>query len=122
MENVHIPDSDTHANEVEVELDMFRALVLDGVGGEVHGADVVKVDMCAPRQRTVELLEQLTKPHRLSDVIGHSPNPKSTSSALKRETTGYRFEDQETRLPPGNTAKPKVDRRVSRQPAQSTSV
>jgi hypothetical protein len=29
------------ANEVKIDLDMLRALVLDGVGGEVDGADVV---------------------------------------------------------------------------------
>jgi hypothetical protein len=36
---------------------MLRALVLDGVGGEVHGSDVVTVDKCAPRQRNVQLLK-----------------------------------------------------------------
>jgi hypothetical protein len=29
------------ADEVEVDFDMLRALVLDGVSGEVDGADVV---------------------------------------------------------------------------------
>jgi hypothetical protein len=48
MKNPHIPDADTVANEVEVELDMLRALMLDGVGGEVHGADVVTIDKGAP--------------------------------------------------------------------------
>jgi hypothetical protein len=41
----------------EVDLDMFRALVLNGVGGEVDGADVVTVDECALHQRSVELLK-----------------------------------------------------------------
>jgi hypothetical protein len=36
---------------------MFRALVLNGVGGEVDGADVVTVDECALHQRSVELLK-----------------------------------------------------------------
>jgi hypothetical protein len=31
-------------NKVEVDLDMLRALVLNGVGGEVDGADVVTID------------------------------------------------------------------------------
>jgi hypothetical protein len=34
-------------NEVEVELDMLRRLVLNGVGGEVDCADVVTVDESA---------------------------------------------------------------------------
>ena len=38
------------------ECNMFGVLMLDGVGGEVHGADVVTIDKGAPRQRTVQLL------------------------------------------------------------------
>lgn len=71
MKNPHISECNPLANKVEVELDMLRALMLDEVGGEVHGADVVTIDKGAPRQRTVQLLEQLTKPRRLSDAIGH---------------------------------------------------
>ena len=41
MKHTHISDGNPLANEVEVELDMLRALVLDGVGGEVHGTGVV---------------------------------------------------------------------------------
>jgi hypothetical protein len=36
---------------------MLRALVLDGVGGEVHNIDIVAVDKSSPCQRTVELLK-----------------------------------------------------------------
>jgi hypothetical protein len=94
---------------------MLRVLMLDGVGGEVYGADVVTIDKGAPRQRTMRLLKQLMKPRRLSDVVSHN-------SALERETTGGRFKDHEMRLSPSNTTKPDVDRRVSGQPAQSTLV
>jgi hypothetical protein len=45
------------ADEVEVDFDMLRALVLDGVGGEVDGADVVAENQGARGQRTVELVE-----------------------------------------------------------------
>jgi hypothetical protein len=44
-------------HKVEVDLDMLRALVLNGVGGEVDGADVVAVDEGALRQQSVELLK-----------------------------------------------------------------
>jgi hypothetical protein len=71
MKNTHIPDGDTLADEVEVELDMHRALMLDGVGREVHGADVITVDEGAPHPRTVKLLELLTKPRRLGDAVSH---------------------------------------------------
>jgi hypothetical protein len=53
MKNPHISDGNPLANEVEVELDMLRALMLDGVGGEVHGADDVTTDKGAPHQRTM---------------------------------------------------------------------
>jgi hypothetical protein len=57
MKNTHISDGYTLADEVEVEIIMLRALVLDVVGGEVHGTDVVTVDKCAPRQWTMQLLK-----------------------------------------------------------------
>jgi hypothetical protein len=53
MKNLHFSDGNLFASEVEVELDMFRLLMLDRVGGEVHGADVVTIDKGAPCQRTV---------------------------------------------------------------------
>jgi hypothetical protein len=39
-----ITDGNTFPNEVEVDLDMLRTLMLNGVGGEVDDADVVAVD------------------------------------------------------------------------------
>jgi hypothetical protein len=62
MKNSHISNGDTLTGEVDADLDMLRVMVLDGVGGEVHGADVVAIDKSAPRQRTVELLRQVTEP------------------------------------------------------------
>eukprot|EP00267_Zea_mays_P051727 XP_020404716.1 uncharacterized protein LOC109944384 [Zea mays] len=72
MKNSHISNGDTLADEVEVKLDMFRALVLDGVGGEVHDVDVVAIDKSALCQHTVELLKQLTKPRRLGYAVSHN--------------------------------------------------
>jgi hypothetical protein len=57
---------------VDVELDMLRALMVDGVGGEVHATNVVTIDKCAPHQWTMQLLKQLTKPCHLGDAIGHN--------------------------------------------------
>jgi hypothetical protein len=45
-------------------------LMLNGVGEEVHDADVVIVDESAPRRRTLELMEQLAQPGSLSHVVG----------------------------------------------------
>jgi hypothetical protein len=44
-------------NKAEADLDMLHALVLNGVGGEVDGVDVVAVDEGALRQQSVELLK-----------------------------------------------------------------
>jgi hypothetical protein len=44
MQDVDITDGNVLPNEVEVDLDMLRTLVLNGVGGEVDGADVVTID------------------------------------------------------------------------------
>jgi hypothetical protein len=54
---VGITNDHAFPHKAEVELDMLRALVLNGVGGEVDGADVVTVDEGALRQRSVELLK-----------------------------------------------------------------
>ena len=62
MEYPDIADCDPVAHEVQVDLHMFRPLMLNGVGGEVHGADVVAVDECALGERSVELDAKDTSP------------------------------------------------------------
>jgi hypothetical protein len=57
VQNTDITDGHAFPHKVEVDLDMLHALVLNGVGGEVDGADVVTVDECALCQRSVELLK-----------------------------------------------------------------
>ena len=44
MEYPNNADGDPVVHEVYVDIHMLRPLVLDGVGGEIHGADVVAVD------------------------------------------------------------------------------
>jgi hypothetical protein len=64
---------DDHAfpHKVEVNLDMLHALVLNGIGGEVDGTDIVVVNKGALRQRSMELLKQLPQPAGLHHAIGH---------------------------------------------------
>jgi hypothetical protein len=57
MQDADITDGHTFSHKVEVDLDMFRALVLNGVGGEVDDADVVIVDEGALRQWSMELMK-----------------------------------------------------------------
>ena len=60
MEDPNIVDSDPVANEVQVGLHMLRPLMLNGVGGEIHDADVVAVDERAFGERAVELRQKLS--------------------------------------------------------------
>jgi hypothetical protein len=71
MKNANNFTGDPFADEVKIDLDMFRALVLDGVGGEVDDADVATENQGAHGQQTVELLEQLMEPGHLNHVVGH---------------------------------------------------
>jgi len=44
MEYPNIADGDSVAHEVQVDLHVLRPLILNGVGGDIHGADVIAVD------------------------------------------------------------------------------
>jgi hypothetical protein len=56
VQDTDITDGHAFPHKVEVDLDMLHALVLNGVGGEVDGADIVTVDDGAICQQSVELL------------------------------------------------------------------
>ena len=60
MENPNIADGDPVAHEVQVDLHVLRSLMLNGVGGEVHGANFVAVDERALAERAVELRQELS--------------------------------------------------------------
>jgi hypothetical protein len=47
MEDADLTDGNLLSDEMKINLHMLRALMLNGVGGEVHGADVVAVDESA---------------------------------------------------------------------------
>jgi hypothetical protein len=57
VQDADITDGHAFTYKVEVDLDMLRALVLNGVGGEVNGVDVIIVDESDLCQRSVELLK-----------------------------------------------------------------
>ena len=69
MEDPNIADSNPVANEVQFDLHMLRPLMLNGVGGEIHGADIVAVDGCALGERAMELHQELSKPGRLRHTV-----------------------------------------------------
>jgi hypothetical protein len=57
VQDTDITDGHVLPHNVEVDLDMLRTLVLNGVGGEVDGIDVIVVDEGALRQWSVEFLK-----------------------------------------------------------------
>ena len=59
MEYPNIADGDPVAHEVQVDLHMLCPLMLNGVGGEIHGTDVA-VDERALGERAVELRQELS--------------------------------------------------------------
>jgi hypothetical protein len=60
------------SNEMKINLHMLCALMLNGVDGEVHDADVVTVDESVARWRSLELMQELVQPGGLSHSIGDS--------------------------------------------------
>ena len=59
MEYPNIADCDPVSHEVQVNLHMLRPLMLNGVGGEIQGADVA-VDERALGERAMELRQELS--------------------------------------------------------------
>jgi len=56
VKNTNSTNGNTFTDEVKVEFHVLGALVLNGVGKEVDGADVVAVDEGGRLQRVVQLL------------------------------------------------------------------
>jgi hypothetical protein len=71
MEDADLTDGNLLSDKMKINLHMLGVLMLNGVGGYVHNADIVAVDKCAPRRRGLELVEQLTQPSGLSHAIGN---------------------------------------------------
>jgi hypothetical protein len=49
MEDADLTDDNLLSDKMKINLHMFDALMLNGVGGEVYNTDIVAVDKCAPR-------------------------------------------------------------------------
>jgi hypothetical protein len=58
-EDAYLIDANLFSDKMKINLHMLDALMLNGVGGEIHDTDIVVVDKSAPRWRGLELMEQL---------------------------------------------------------------
>jgi hypothetical protein len=90
MEDADLTDANLLSDEMKINLHMLRALMLNGVDGEVHGADVVAVDESAARWRSLKLMQELAQPgglsHTISDdmVLGFNAGAGDNSPPLGR--------------------------------------
>jgi hypothetical protein len=57
MKDADLADGNLLSDKIKINLHMLGALMLNGVGGKVHGADVVVVDKGTPRRWGLELVE-----------------------------------------------------------------
>jgi hypothetical protein len=71
MENADLTDDNLLSDKMKINLHMLGALMLNGVSGEVHDTDIIVVDKCAPRRRSLKLVEQLSHPSGLSHAVGN---------------------------------------------------
>jgi len=55
---------------VKINLNVLGALMLNGVGRHIYGADVVTVDQSGMVQRCMQLRQQLSYPRGFSNGIG----------------------------------------------------
>jgi hypothetical protein len=72
MENPNISDSHLVTNEMQVNLHILRPLMLNRIGEEVHGVDVVAIDKRALGERAMKLSQELLEPGRLSHAVSNS--------------------------------------------------
>jgi hypothetical protein len=70
MENTNSTNGHPFTDKVKVDLHVLSALMLNRVGGEVDGADVVAVDEGGGLQVVVKLLKKLLQPHDFGDSVG----------------------------------------------------
>ena len=60
MKHTYMTDSHLFPNEVNVQLDMLGAAMMNGFGGEVNGGDVITVDHGGLVDGTRELKKKLS--------------------------------------------------------------
>jgi hypothetical protein len=72
MKNSNLPQGHLLADEVDVDLDMLHAPMMDQVGCHIDSTDVVTVDNGGGVQRDMDLLEKLAQPAALGDGMGDS--------------------------------------------------
>ena len=71
MEDTYITKGNPFPNEVEIDLNVLGALMLNQVGGHVDRADIVAIYQRGTTKRSMEFLKELVQPCSLGHTIGH---------------------------------------------------
>lgn len=72
MKDTNKAKSNFLTNKVDVDLNVLRTFMLNRVGGEIDGTDVVAEDHCRRAERGAEFIQKLAKPTTLSDSMSDS--------------------------------------------------
>jgi len=72
MKNANSSYNNTLPNKVKINLNMFGALMLYGIGRHVDNADIVAVNQGSSANRRMQLSKKLAQPRNLCDSIGDS--------------------------------------------------
>jgi len=73
VEDANLPQGHLLANEVDVDLDMLGATVVDRISSHVDGENVVAVDDYSQGNRDVKFLKELPHPAAFGDDMCNSP-------------------------------------------------
>jgi hypothetical protein len=57
MQNANLPNDNLITDEVDIDLNILRVLMLNRVGRQVDDNDIIAIDKCDMRQRGVQLHE-----------------------------------------------------------------
>ena len=71
MKSPSLAESNLFAYKVNIELNMLRPAMMNGVGGEIYGRNVVTVDNRGMGHIVMQLLKKLSKPGALGNSVRH---------------------------------------------------
>lgn len=69
MEYTYFANGDPFPDEVEVNFNMFCALVLHQIGGQIHRTYVITIDQSSGGDRLMEFKENITEPCGFSHCV-----------------------------------------------------
>jgi len=69
VQNADFTKGDSLSDKVQIDLNMLGSLMLNQVGGEVNGADIITINHCSAMKWTAKLYQELAQPAGFGDSI-----------------------------------------------------